>query len=188
MQYLTRLFFHFGGPEAFRQLRDGFAAIYRTKTTEDSTLGGCVRALDRTNYAEPLEQRAATASAYGNRAQLQKDLRLRGVPEHRKVAMNKILAVSYPGLDHEVAEYANMKEELPQRAEAGRAWFNAYERYPSTLFRFPPHMLEQRFQRLSCASVRWFIDVLYKYRGGRLHRIDEHLGEQVARFLQANVP
>lgn len=97
MQYPTRLFFHFGGPEAFRQLRDAFAAICRTKATEDSTLGGCVQALDRTNYAEPLEQRAATARVYGERAQLQKDFRLRGVPEYRKAALNKMLAVSYPG-------------------------------------------------------------------------------------------
>ena len=55
IRYPTRLFFHFGGPYAFQQVRDAFSAIYRTKKTDFLKTGGRIRALDRINLAHPIE-------------------------------------------------------------------------------------------------------------------------------------
>ena len=53
IRYLTRLFFHFGGPSAFQQIEQAFSAICRTEVMDFSTTGGRIRALDRINLAHP---------------------------------------------------------------------------------------------------------------------------------------
>ena len=58
LKFLTSLFFHYAGPYAFLQIGRALLAFYRTQESDCTSVGGRIRALDRIDLANPIEQRA----------------------------------------------------------------------------------------------------------------------------------
>ncbi len=98
IQYLTRLFFHFGGPLAFQQLIDAFSAMCHTKEIDIATVGGRIRALGRISLANPLEQRALLVEPNSERTRQQQHAVVQGHLQPERTALGEMMACCYESL------------------------------------------------------------------------------------------
>lgn len=136
-QYLTRLFFHFAGPHAFKQMRDTFSAIVYTPQIDLTTLGGRVRALSRLVEAGPIENRALLVSLCGERQRLQECAKNERESHPDRAALNEMVHSAYPHLKTSSKEYLSKKARLQKSLDEGAHWLAAHRRSPSALFSIP---------------------------------------------------
>ena len=142
LQYLTRLFFNFAGPDAFEQIRCTFSALHCAAEFDLITLGGRVRALNRLVQAGPVEKRALVVSLCNERTRLQKCARNEGEGRPDVAALNEMVASAYPSLEPTSEAYAAKKKELQKNLDHGQHWVTAHERSPSALFSVPSNVSE----------------------------------------------
>ena len=144
IRYLTRLFFHFGGPHAFQKVGNALSAISRTNQSDYVSTGGRIRALDRISGANVIEERALVVGLSGEtRERTRQHEQAHNRDAAHKIALHEMMACAYPDLSPEGDEYKGKQRKLRQSLYNGRNWFKAQERCPITLWMFPSNMSEK---------------------------------------------
>lgn len=143
MRYLTDLFFHFGGPHAFRQIRDAFSALCGPRRLDGATTGGRVRALAQFDHAHPFEQRAIQVGLCLDRASQIQIAHDRGDSYPDRAALRQMMGCAYPKLGVGSEEYEERKGQLQSALSDGHNWLVAQQRCPSALWMFPRNMSEK---------------------------------------------
>lgn len=143
MRYLTVLFFHFGGPHAFRQIRDAFSALCGTRGMDGATTGGRIRALAQFDHAHPFEQRAIQLGLCLDRAHQMQIALDQGDSYPDRAALRKMMVCAYPALEIESEEYEEKKGQLQSALSDGHNWLVAQQRCPSALWMFPRNVSEK---------------------------------------------